>query len=195
MRPSTSLALAPLLAFLPAVLAQNIPTYFIITTPSKGSIWSNNATNLVQWTAAVDQVPYGIFDIELARLSTDGLLFVAENVPISLGGLNINLDNVPDGDDYFMMFLDAQHGISWSTSQRFAIAGSNGTVPTTDGTVPTATISGSPNPTAGFSTVFAAVATSHARRMLAATFAGLSPGWAGVAVAGMSVLVGAGLAL
>jgi len=193
MRSSLSLSFLPL-ALLPFTLAQNIPTYFIITNPTKGQTWSNNATNLVQWTAAVDQVPYGVFDVELARLSTDGLLMVAMNVPISLGGLNIELDDVPNGDDYFLMFLDAQHGISWSTSSRFAIQASNGTTPSIDSTKPTATIAGGPNPTADFGTTFAAAA-NDARRMLAKTFAGLSPGWAGVAVAGMCVLAGAGLAL
>ncbi|KZT57615.1 hypothetical protein CALCODRAFT_434006, partial [Calocera cornea HHB12733] len=167
--------------------------YFVITTPTKGSTWTNNATNLVQWAAAVDQVPLGIFDVELARLSTDGLLFVARNVPVVLNGLNIELDDVPNGDDYFLMFLDAQHGISYSTSQRFSIGVSNGTTPTTDGTKPTATIVGSPNPLADFGTTFEA-ATSDARRMLAA-FAGLTPAWASVAVAGMSVIALAGLTL
>ncbi|EJU00623.1 hypothetical protein DACRYDRAFT_23037 [Dacryopinax primogenitus] len=187
MRPSCSLPLIPFVLF-PLTLAQNIPTYFLITSPTKGSVWTNNATNLVQWTAAVDELPNGIFDVELARLSTDGLLFVARNVPIVLNGLNIELDDVPNGDDYFLMFVDARPGISWSTSQRFSIQNSNGTTPVTDPTKPTATIAGGPNPTSGWGTTFAA-ATNDARRMLTTTFAGLTPGWVGLGVAGLSVLV------
>jgi len=191
MRPSLSLLS---LALLPFTLAQNIPTYFVITSPAKGDTLSNNAANLVQWTAAVDSVPTGVFDVELARLSTSGLLLVANNVPISLSGLNILLQDVPNGDDYFLMFIDVTNGISWATSSRFSIQASNGTTPNTNGALPTATISGSPNPTAGFGTIFAPAVTGAARQMLA-NFAGLSPAWAGAAVAGISVLLGAELAL
>jgi len=159
----SSLWLCPiLLSLLPSCLAQNIPTYFIITSPSKGAVWSNNATNNIQWVVAVDVVPYGQFDVELARLSTDGLLFVARNVLTSWNSLNIDVEGIPNGDDYFILFLDATNGVSYSTSQRFSIQMNNGSTPWTDSSKPTASISGTPNPTAQFGTTFAAVASSAA---------------------------------
>jgi len=165
----SSLWVCPLLvSLLPSCVAQstwNIPTYFIITTPTKGTVWSNNATNNIQWTVAVDAVPYGQFDVEMARLSTDGLLFVARNALTSWNSLNIDIEGIPNGDDYFLLFLDATNGMSYSTSQRFSIQTNNGTTPWTDSTVPTASVSGTPNPTVGFGTTFAAVATNAAARM------------------------------
>jgi hypothetical protein len=56
-----------------------VPTaYFVINQPTKGAQWANGDTNYASWTQGLGQ---GIdsFDVELARLSTDGLLFVARN--------------------------------------------------------------------------------------------------------------------
>lgn len=52
--------------------------YFIINEPTSSSEWSNGAANVVSWTKGLDD---GIdaFDIEIARLTDDGLLFVARD--------------------------------------------------------------------------------------------------------------------
>ncbi|RPD68385.1 hypothetical protein L226DRAFT_540735 [Lentinus tigrinus ALCF2SS1-7] len=131
-------------------------SYFVINTPANGIQWSNNAINPITWTKGLlDGVT--TVDVELARLSTDGLIFVAKDVstPLSTGSLNIFLQDVPTGDDYYLLFLNSTHGVMYGASQRFAISDSgNGTAPTPAAGAPTVTVSGGPNPTVGFATTF-----------------------------------------
>jgi hypothetical protein len=50
--------------------------YFVINQPSAGTQWSNGAVNAISWTKGLlDGID--TFDVELARLGTEGLIFVA----------------------------------------------------------------------------------------------------------------------
>ncbi|CCO34869.1 hypothetical protein BN14_08978 [Rhizoctonia solani AG-1 IB] len=149
-------ALAVVMAVVPTVLG-GTPTYLKIKTPSPQHPWQIGQTNGLSWVSAFEGVTQ--FDIELARLKTDGLLFVARNVSISWSNLNVHLDNVPIGDDYYVLFLDSTHGNVYSMSERFSIVAAGSTP--TSGTVATAnaganevTLKGGPNPTAQFAHTF-----------------------------------------
>ncbi|PPQ66410.1 hypothetical protein CVT26_011279 [Gymnopilus dilepis] len=136
--------------------------YFVINNPSASTQWPNNAANLVTWQKGVlDGVD--MFDMEMARMSTDGLTLVARNVPAAQGKINIQLQDIPPGDDYFLIFINSTHGVLHSTSSRFTIlspsASPSSSPPSPDGSVPTVTVSGSPNPTAMFATTFPAIAS------------------------------------
>jgi len=79
-------------------------------------------------------------------------------VPASYTALNIYLDSVPTGDDYYMTFMNHTHGATHAVSPKFSIVDS---VPADKGTpaepvasAPTVTVSGAPNPTATFATAF-----------------------------------------
>jgi hypothetical protein len=101
------------------------------------------------------------FDVEMARLSTDGLTLVAKNVPAAQESLNILVQDLPSGDDYFLMIINSTHGVMYATSPRFSILDS-GSNPTKgglqpDGAAPTVTVSGGPNPTKAFATTFPAL--------------------------------------
>lgn len=83
--------------------------------------------------------------------------------------INIQLQDVPPGDDYFLLFLNSTHGVMYGTSPRFTVlpAGgtSNGTT-TTNPKAATVTVSGAPNPTQAFATTFALAANSASRPTL-----------------------------
>jgi len=100
-----------------------------------------------------------MFDVELARLGTDGLLYVALNVPIKAAKLPLVLQDVPAADDYFLIFLNSTHGAVYSISQRFSIlpaSGSSNSSTTPKGQfIASVTVSGSPNPTSSFAYTFA----------------------------------------
>ncbi|KAK0440411.1 uncharacterized protein EV420DRAFT_1650541 [Desarmillaria tabescens] len=143
-------------------------SYFIINEPQASAKWPNDAANVVTWEKGVlDDITH--FDIELMRLSQDGVTYVAYNVeayPTSPKSLNIYLKDIPAGDDYFLLFLNSTHGIMHCLSSRFSIVNatdvtSSATAPATlDTSIPTVTISGSPDPTKGFVTTFASKASS-----------------------------------
>ncbi|KAI0058761.1 hypothetical protein BV25DRAFT_1829753 [Artomyces pyxidatus] len=130
--------------------------YFQVTSPSKGVQWANNQTYPISWSKGLfDGVD--TFDLELSRLGTDGLVFVAKDVPSYTGTLNVALQNVPPADDYFLLFLNSTHGVMYGNSQQFSIAATgtnNASAPQPDGSKPTVTVSGGPNPTAVFATTF-----------------------------------------
>lgn len=52
--------------------------YFVINQPAKGATWVNNAVNPISWTKGLLDGVTAV-DIELARLSEDGLIFVARD--------------------------------------------------------------------------------------------------------------------
>ncbi|KAF8830611.1 hypothetical protein HHX47_DHR2000801 [Lentinula edodes] len=148
-----------------ATPTSNIPgstvAYFIINEPDSSSQWSNGASNLISWTKGLED---GIdaFDVELARLTDDGLIFVARDVPCAKGdtsALNIYLQDVPAANDYFLLFLNSTPGTMYATSSRFTILDSstsaNASQPSTNPSAATVTVSGSPNPTQLFATTFA----------------------------------------
>jgi hypothetical protein len=96
-------------------------------------------------------------------MSTDGLTLVARNVPAKQKSLNILLQDVPAGNDYFLIFINSTHGVLHATSPMFTVLAANATASTTPPSpangVPTVTISGSPNPTQQFATTFPAIAS------------------------------------
>ncbi|TBU54951.1 hypothetical protein BD310DRAFT_934721 [Dichomitus squalens] len=145
--------------------------YFVINTPTTGVQWSNNAVNPIKWTKGLLDGVTSI-DVELARMNEDGIIFVARDVPASTstGAINLFLQDVPAGDDYYLLFINSTHGVMYAASQRFAIADSgNGSVPSPASGAATVTVSGGPNPTVGFATTFPASANSVA-----------APGWRAV---------------
>jgi len=77
-------------------------------------------------------------------------------VPASFTALNIYLDNVPTGDDYYMTFMNHTHGATHAISPKFSIVDtvSSGTQPAPVASAPTVTLSGAPNPTSTFATTF-----------------------------------------
>jgi len=132
-------------------------TYFDIQEPQAGRQWQNGAANPVQWRKGLlDDIPY--FDVEIGRLSVDGILLVAMHVPATFTALNIYFDSVPTGDDYYMTFMNHTHGATHAISPKFSIVNSvsadKGTQPSPIANVPTVTVSGAPNPTATFATTF-----------------------------------------
>lgn len=73
----------------------------------------------------------------------------------STGAINLFIQDIPTGDDYYLLFLNSTHGVMYGASQRFSISDTgNGTAPTPAAGAPTVTISGGPNPTVGFATTF-----------------------------------------
>lgn len=162
MRPGFSLAhalrvfLATFLLSLPAVHA-----YFNILNPTKGAQWVNGEANLISWSKGLlDDIID--FDIELIRLGTDGIVYVAQGIDAHLKSkaINLYLKDVPPGNDYFLIFLNSTHGVTYTTSNRFSILASgtspSGEQPKPDPAAPSVTISGGPNPTAQFATTFPA---------------------------------------
>ncbi|KAG8685896.1 hypothetical protein FRC09_014473 [Ceratobasidium sp. 395] len=150
------------------------PAYFKIKSPSPATPWLVGQANPITWVSANEGVTQ--FDIELARLKTDGLLFVARNVSTSWNNLNVMLDSVPAGDDYYVLFIDATHGNMYSISDRFSIlaAGSTGAAAPAVPTASTVTLKGGPNPTAQFAVTFAGGSGALPTRLL-----GSQAGWGG----------------
>lgn len=65
------------------------------------------------------------------------------------------LQDVPPGDDYFLLFVNSTIGRKYGTSSMFSVrAASNATTTSPDAAVPTVTVSGGPNPTSVFATTF-----------------------------------------
>jgi len=180
-----------LLAVVPNVLG-GIPSYFMIKSPSPTAPWLVGQSNPITWISAQEGVTQ--FDVELARLTTDGLLFVARNVSTSWNALNVNLDSVPAGDDYYVLFMDSIHGNMYSMSERFSIlsAGSTptaGAVGTPNPTASTVTLKGGPNPTAQFAFTF--IGVSGAQTRWGQGGFGWQSAWGGRAAMGGLVAMGA----
>jgi hypothetical protein len=137
-----------------------IVAYFLIDEPHRDTQWVNNQANLIQWRKGLLDGVNG-FDVEMARLSTDGLTLVAKNVPAQQQSLNIFLQGVQPGDDYFLVFMNSTHGVMHATSPRFTILAAGGTPSNTglspNTAVPTVTVSGAPDPTKAFVTTFPAL--------------------------------------
>jgi len=143
-------------------LAARASAYFIISEPTLSTQWVNGAPNLVTWNKGV-QDGIDTFDVEMARLNSDGLTFVARDVPSQSKSLNILLQDIPAGDDYFLLFINSTHGIMYATSPRFTILAPSASVspnashPSPDSSAATVTVSGAPNPTQAFVTTFPAL--------------------------------------
>ncbi|KAK0222123.1 hypothetical protein IW262DRAFT_1460438 [Armillaria fumosa] len=140
-------------------------SYFMVKEPREGAQWSNSAVNVLSWEKGVwDGVTH--FDIEMTRLSEDGITYIAYNVPsqpYSPTSLNIYLEDVPTGDDYFVLLINSTHGVMHCLSPRFSIVNATASASssvTPDSSIPTVTVSGAPDPTKGFVTTFASRASS-----------------------------------
>lgn len=81
---------------------------------------------------------------------------IDETVPNTVHSLNVFLQDVPPGDDYFLLFVNSTHGVLHTTSKRFSVVSSDGGA-APDSNAPTVTISGAPNPSQAFATTYAAV--------------------------------------
>jgi hypothetical protein len=131
--------------------------YFIIENPEMNTQWVNNVSNLVAWTKGVADGVDG-FDIEMTRLSEDGLTLVARNVPAVPPQINLMLIDVPPGDDYFLLFVNSTIGQRYVTSSQFTILAASATpsvaAPSPARGAATITVSGGPNPTLPFATTF-----------------------------------------
>ncbi|KAJ7273414.1 hypothetical protein C8J57DRAFT_273487 [Mycena rebaudengoi] len=151
-------------------LVSSASSYFVVTSPKQNDQWANGVPALVSWNkGAMDGVTS--FDIEMSQLSSSGLTLIAKNVPSadsSEKSINILLQDVPPGDDYFLLFLNSTHGAMHATSPRFSILAAGGSSNSSTPTNPkaaTVTVSGAPNPTQAFATTFA-LAVSGASRLL-----------------------------
>ncbi|KAJ7632321.1 hypothetical protein FB45DRAFT_912150, partial [Roridomyces roridus] len=152
-----------------SALASSASGYFMVTGPQLNDQWANGETRAVSWVKGAND---GVtsFDIELSRLSSDGLTLVAKNVPSadkSQKSLNLLLQDVPAGDDYFLLFLNSTHGVMYATSPRFTILSSGGSSngsTTTNPKAATVTVSGAPNPTQAFATTFPLAASDALRQ-------------------------------
>ncbi|KAG9081151.1 hypothetical protein FRC06_005786 [Ceratobasidium sp. 370] len=174
----------------PSCVLAGIPSYFHIKSPSPSTPWLVGQSNPITWVSANEGVTQ--FDVELARLKTDGLLFVARNVTTAWNNLNVMLDSVPAGDDYYVLFLDSIHGNMYSISERFSIlsAGSTGAVAPPVPTASTVTLKGGPNPTAQFAYTFAGMSGAVPVRLLGAQAAWGGRALMAGAVVGCAVLGG-----
>ncbi len=84
------------------------------------------------------------------------LLTSSRLVPTSGGGINVVLNSVPPGNDYFILFINSTHGGLYANSQKFSIVNSGGNSTAKPlPSKPTITVNGGPNPTARFGTTFA----------------------------------------
>ncbi|KAG8936136.1 hypothetical protein FRC02_004454 [Tulasnella sp. 418] len=152
-----ALGISALVALIPTSLAMG-PSYFHIRKPVQKDQWDQGKPHAVTWVHAVDNID--MIDIEFARLSTAGLLFAARDVPTRWGALNIELNGVPPGDDYFVVCLNATNGIVYSISDPFSIlppSSSSSTDPNAiapDPSKPTVTVTGTPNPTQQWAQTF-----------------------------------------
>ncbi|KAJ7490058.1 hypothetical protein B0H11DRAFT_2011573 [Mycena galericulata] len=143
-----------------SALASSVSSYFVVTGPQLNDQWANGDTRAVSWVKGSND---GVtsFDIEMSQLSTDGLTLIAKNVPSadsSQTSINIQLQDVPPGDDYYLLFLNSTHGVMYGTSPRFTVLAAGGTsngTTTTNPKAATVTVSGAPNPTQTFAMTFA----------------------------------------
>ncbi|KAF8331852.1 uncharacterized protein EI90DRAFT_3055631 [Cantharellus anzutake] len=136
-----------------SIASAQTPSYFMITSPALNDTWTAKGLNVVKWVVGVDQ-GINAFDIELLRLSTDGILPIARQVPTTWSALNIDLEGVPTGDDYFAVFLNYDSSTVYSVSPRFQIKDNAGST-SNAAAGPTVTVSGSPGPTKAFAQTFA----------------------------------------
>ncbi|KAF9222749.1 hypothetical protein BS17DRAFT_783332 [Gyrodon lividus] len=128
-----------------SLLASVHAQYFIVNQPGASSSWATDSPYPVSWTKGLlDGID--TFDIELTRLHADGLYLVVKDVPSTFKTLNVLLQDVPAGDDYFLLCLNSTHGITYSVSSRFSVTNSSYSNPSPDASAPTVTVSGAPDP-------------------------------------------------
>jgi len=92
--------------------------YFLIDQPSESTTWANGSPYPVTWNKGKLDGIY-TFSLELIRLQGNGLYYVAQNVPQTMNTVNVLLENVPAGDDYFIVCLNSTDGVIYAVSSRF----------------------------------------------------------------------------
>ncbi|OJA10274.1 hypothetical protein AZE42_08685 [Rhizopogon vesiculosus] len=161
----------------------SVDAYFIVNQPGSSTTWKNGSPYPVSWTLGLlDGIE--TFDIEITRLSGGGVYLVATELPNTMTSLNVVLQDVPAGNDYFLLCRDSAAGITYSVSSRFSVADANATGSNpSPASAPTATVSGTPNALSQYAQTFGAVATNGVAQ----------PGWSGIRnqVTAISVAVGA----
>lgn len=162
----------------------SVDAYFVVNQPGSSTSWKNGSPYPVTWTLGLED---GIdtFDIEITRLSRGGIYFVAKELPITMSSLNVVLEDVPAGDDYFLICMNSTVGRTYSVSSRFSVTDANATGSNpSPASAPTVTISGTPGPLSHFAQTFGPSTNGVAR-----------PGWPGIRnqVTAITVAVGAAL--
>lgn len=158
--------------------------YFVVNQPGSSTSWKNGSPYPVTWTLGL-QDGIDTFDIEITRLSRGGIYFVAKELPITMSSLNVVLEDVPAGDDYFLICMNSTVGRTYSVSSRFSVTDANATGSNpSPASAPTVTISGTPGPLSHFAQTFGPSTNGVAR-----------PGWPGIRnqVTAIAVAVGAAL--
>ncbi|THG94064.1 hypothetical protein EW145_g8219, partial [Phellinidium pouzarii] len=103
------------LALGPLSSRADMGSYFQFIQPTTGTEWVNGKTNPILWQKGLlDGVVN--FDLEIARLSEDGVIFAALNVNANSGKLNLFIQDVPAGDDYYLLFINSTHGGMYAIS-------------------------------------------------------------------------------
>ncbi|KAF8729786.1 hypothetical protein AX14_006035 [Amanita brunnescens Koide BX004] len=140
-----------------AFFALQTGAYFTFSQPTLNTKWQNNDVNELSWTKGkLDGVD--TFDIEFTRMSVNGNWEVAKGLSGQQTSLNVMIQNLPSGNDYFAIFLNSTGGIVYAVSPRFTVLSPTNTSSSSSQAngAPTVTISGSPNPTQQFATTFPA---------------------------------------
>ncbi|KAL4071478.1 hypothetical protein V8B97DRAFT_2006977 [Scleroderma yunnanense] len=164
----------------------SIHAYFIVTQPSASASWANGSPYPVTWVKGLED---GIdaFDVELMQMHSDGLYLVAKNVPTSYTSLNVFLQDVPPGDDYFLLCLNSTHGVTYAVSSRFTVANSSSSSSNPKPvSAPTVTVSGTPDPLKLFATTLGPAANG-VRGFLAGDERGM---WGMLVMLGVAVFSG-----
>ncbi|KAG2336919.1 hypothetical protein BDR05DRAFT_970738 [Suillus weaverae] len=162
----------------------SVDAYFVVNQPGSSTLWKNGSPYPVSWTLGL-QDGIDTFDIEITRLSRVGIYFVAKELPVTMSSLNVVLQDVPAGDDYFLICINSTAGRTYSVSSRFSVVDANATGSNpSPASAPTVTVSGVPNPLSHFAQTFGPSTNGVAR-----------PGWAGIRnqITAISVAVGAAL--
>lgn len=174
-------------AFILALLLSSlisVDAYFVVNQPGSSTSWKNGSPYPVSWTMGLKD-GFDTFDIEITRLSRGGIYFVAKELPVTMSSLNVVLQDVPAGDDYFLICINSTAGVTYSVSSRFSVVDANATGSNpSPASAPTVTVSGLPNPLSHFAQTFGPSTNGVA-----------PPGWAGIKnqVTAISVSVGAAL--
>lgn len=107
-------------------------------------------------------------------------------VPSSYTSLNVFLQDVPAGDDYFLICLNSTHGVTYAVSSRFTVANSSTSGNPNPVSAPTVTVSGTPDPLKLFATTLGPAANG-VRGFLAGDERGV---WGVLVVLGVAVVSG-----
>ncbi|KAG1887930.1 uncharacterized protein F5891DRAFT_1076695 [Suillus fuscotomentosus] len=162
----------------------SVDAYFIVNQPGSSTSWKNGSPYPVSWTLGL-QDGFDTFDIEITRLSRGGIYFVAKELPVTMSSLNVVLQDVPAGDDYFLICINSTAGVTYSVSSRFSVVDANATGSNpSPASAPTVTVSGVPNPLSHFAQTFGPSTNGVPH-----------PGWSGIRnqITAISVAVGAAL--